>query len=171
MSLSTLLKTLPGRLSAVRLPCAGMSPRSMFTALRRDPEGPSPETTAPGTSSPVAAAKSGRRRLVLAAIALTLAVAVSVGTFNRDIDAPTAAGMADRLLAQYSKGSGEPFHNFGRREDKIWADGWEFRWRYAPCPQFASLRVWISRDGRRASYAEMPDCNPDRGIMVTPLKT
>jgi hypothetical protein len=117
-----------------------------------------------------AAAKTGWRRLVLAGIALALAIAIGLGVFHRDIDAPTAAKMADRLLDQYRKGSGESFHNFTAREDKIWADGWEFRWRYVPCPKFASLRVWISRDGRHASYAELPDCSPQSGVMVQPLK-
>lgn len=131
---------------------------------------PSAAEPLPETAAKPAAAARGRRRLILAGIALALAVAVGLGVFHRDIDAPTAAGMADRLLAQYRQGSGEPFANFGRREDNIWADGWEFRWRYVPCPQFASLRVWISRDGRRASYAELPDCSPDDGVMGTSLK-
>jgi hypothetical protein len=51
------------------------------------------------------------------------------------------------------------------------ADGWEFRWRYRPCPEFASLRVWISRNGRRASYAEFPDCAPVTGLPADPRKT
>ena len=110
------------------------------------------------------------RRLILAGIALSLAIAIGLGVFHPDIDAPTAAKMADRLQAQYAHGSGESARNFTPREDRIWADGWEFRWRYRPCPELASLRVWISRDGRRASYAELPDCQPQDGIGVKPLK-
>lgn len=110
------------------------------------------------------------RRLVLAGIALALAIALAIGVFHRDIDAPTAAAIAERLRVQYGKGSGEPVANFWAREDRQWADGWEFRWRYRPCPAFASLRVWISRDGRRASYSELPECAPDRGLAVAPLK-
>lgn len=110
------------------------------------------------------------RRLILAGIALALAIAIGLGVFHRDIDAPTAARIADRLRVQYDRGSGESVRNFAPREDRQWADGWEFRWRYVPCPQFASLRVWISRDGRRASYAELPDCSPDDGVMGTSLK-
>lgn len=111
-----------------------------------------------------------RRRLVLIGVAIGLAIIFAITLIPRDIDAPTAAKMADRLLDQYRRANGESFHNFTRREDRIWADGWEFRWRYVPCPQFASLRVWISRDGRRASYAELPDCAPTQGYTVNPLK-
>jgi len=110
------------------------------------------------------------RRLVLAGIALALAIAIAIGVFHRDIDAPTAAAFADRLRGQYARRSGEPPVNFGPREDRIWADGWEFRWRYRPCPEFASLRIWISRDGRRASFSELPECTSDRGLAVAPLK-
>jgi hypothetical protein len=110
------------------------------------------------------------RRLILVGIAASLAIAIGLGVFHRDIDAPTAAKIADRLLAQYRHGSGEPAQNFAAREDRIWADGWEFRWRYRPCSELASLRVWISRDGRRASYAELPDCQPQGGVAMSPLK-
>ena len=107
---------------------------------------------------------------MLIGVAIGLAIVAAISLFPRDIDAPTAANMADRLLAQYRRTNGEAPRNFGTREDRIWADGWEFRWRYAPCPQFSSLRVWISRDGRRASYAELPDCAPTTGYTVSPLK-
>ncbi len=110
------------------------------------------------------------RRLVLAGIALALAIAIGLGVFHRDIDAPTANGIADRMLLAYRRGSGEPNRNFSPRELAIWADGWEFRWRYQPCPEFASLRIWISRDGRRVRYTELPDCLPDHGLGLKPLK-
>ncbi len=118
----------------------------------------------------MALSKIGMRRLILGGIALSLALAIGLGVFRRDIDAETATGIADRMLVQYRRGNAEPLRNFTAREMRIWADGWEFRWRYRPCPEFASLRVWISRDGRRASYAEMPDCAPERGFAMKPLK-
>lgn len=98
------------------------------------------------------------RRLILGGIALALAIAIALGAFHRDIDAPQAAAIADRLFARYQRASATPPHHFGAREGRIWADGWEFRWRFLPCPQRASLRVWISLDGRRARYAEVPEC-------------
>ena len=122
-------------------------------------------------AAPVAPPTHRRRRLVLIGIAIGLAIIAGISLYPRDIDAATAAKMADRLLDQYRRTNGESFHAFAPREDRIWADGWEFRWRYRPCPQFASLRVWISRDGRRASFAELPDCAPTQGFMVNPLKT
>ena len=112
----------------------------------------------------------GMRRIVLAGIALALGAAIALGVFHRDIDVETATRVADRMLVQYSRGNGEPGRNFSPRETRIWADGWEFRWRYQPCPEFASLRIWISRDGRSASFAEMPDCAPESGFAVKPLK-
>jgi hypothetical protein len=111
-----------------------------------------------------------RGRLVLIGVGIGLAIVAAITLWPRDIDAPTAARMADRLLEQYTRANAEPRRNFAAREDRIWADGWEFRWRYQPCPKFASLRVWISRDGRRASYAELPDCAPTQGYLVSPLK-
>jgi hypothetical protein len=111
-----------------------------------------------------------RNRLILVGIAIGLAIVAAVTLWPRDIDAPTAAKMADQLLDQYTRSNAEPRRNFAPREDRIWADGWEFRWRYQPCPKFASLRVWISRDGKRASYAELPDCAPTQGYLVSPLK-
>lgn len=111
-----------------------------------------------------------RNRLVLAGVVIGLAIIAGVTLWPRDIDAPTAARMADQLLDQYVRSNAEPRRNFAAREDRIWADGWEFRWRYQPCPKFASLRVWISRDGKRASYAELPDCAPTQGYLVNPLK-
>lgn len=109
------------------------------------------------------------RRLVLAGIAVALLLAIVLGVFHRDIDADTAKGIANRMVIQYSRGSGSTGRDFGGREIAVWADGWEFRWRYRPCPELASLRIWISRDGRRASYAELPDCAPNGGISVRPL--
>lgn len=110
------------------------------------------------------------RRLILVGIAAALIVAIAMGVFHRDIDAPTAAKIADKLQVQYARSSGQPGRFFTPREDMQWADGWEFRWRYRPCPELASLRVWISRDGRSARYAELPDCAPVSGLIVAPLK-
>lgn len=110
-----------------------------------------------------------RRRLLLIGVGIGLCIAAVLLLWRRDIDAPTAARIADRLQTQYAQGSGESPRRFGAREDARWADGWEFRWRYRPCPERASLRIWISRDGRRASYAELPECNPGSGIGVVPL--
>ena len=111
-----------------------------------------------------------RTRKLLIGIALALAVLLGISLYHPDIDAKAAASIADQLLVQYHRRSGDPLRDFAAREDRIWADGWEFRWRYRLCPQAASLRVWISRDGRRASYAELPDCAPQTGVMVNPLK-
>lgn len=110
------------------------------------------------------------RRLILAGIALALAGALALGLYHPDIDQETATRIADRMQADYRRGSAEPVQNFTGRETAFWSDGWEFRWRYRPCPAFASLRIWISRDGRRARYAEMPDCAPDNGVGTKPLK-
>ncbi len=107
--------------------------------------------------------------MLLIGAGIGLAIAAVMVLWHRDIDAPTAARLADRLQVQYTRGSGERPGRFGARETARWADGWEFRWRYRPCPERASLRIWISRDGRRASYAEMPECNPESGIGRVPL--
>ncbi len=110
-----------------------------------------------------------RTRLILIVIAVGLAVAIAAGAFRRNIDAEQATAMAEKMLAQYRTASGQPAVHFTAREGLQWADGWEFRWRYRPCPERASLRIWISRDGRRASFAEVPDCSPDTGL-ATPAE-
>lgn len=108
-----------------------------------------------------------RRRIVLIAIAAGLALALGLGLFERDIDPEAATRLADRMAGQYFVRAHESPRAFGPREGRQWADGWEFRWRYRACPELASLRVWISRNGRRASYAEFPECHPESGIGAT----
>ena len=110
-----------------------------------------------------------RRRLLLLGVGIGLIASAVVLLWHRDIDAPTAAKMADRLQVQYARGSGDRAGNVAPREDARWADGWELRWRYRPCPEVASLRIWISRDGRRASYAELPECAPEAGVGRGPV--
>ena len=100
---------------------------------------------------------------------LALSVGGIVLAWPREIDAPTAVRLADRLQHQYIRGTGDSIGRFAPREDARWADGWEFRWRYRPCPERASLRIWISRDGRQATYAEIPDCDPSRDVGRVPL--
>lgn len=112
---------------------------------------------------------SRRRRLLMLGAGLALIIGAFVLAWPRAIDAPTAARLADRLALQYARGSGDSPRRFAPREAALWADGWEFRWRYRPCPERASLRIWISRDGRQATYAELPDCDPARDAGRVPL--
>ncbi|WP_439545418.1 hypothetical protein [Sandarakinorhabdus sp.] len=109
-----------------------------------------------------------RRRIVLIIIAALAGGSLALGLYDPDIDAPAAEALADRLAKQYHVRSGVPSSAFAAREGQQWADGWEFRWRYKSCPEYASLRVWISRNGRRASYAELPDCAPADGSAARP---
>ena len=111
-----------------------------------------------------------RRRLLLLGAGIALIVGAIVMAWPREIDAPTAARLADRLYVQYTRGTGDSMRSFAPREDARWADGWEFRWRYRPCPDRASLRIWISRDGRQSTYAEVPDCDPARDAGRVPLR-
>ena len=112
-----------------------------------------------------------RRRLLLIIAAFVAGGVAMLSLYDPAIDPQQAAALADRLATEYHRGSGDSLRDFTPREDRIWADGWEFRWRYRPCPDFASLRVWISRNGRRASYAEFPDCAPTTGLQADPRKT
>jgi hypothetical protein len=111
-----------------------------------------------------------RRRLLLIIAAFVAGGVAMLTLYDPAIDPQKAAAMADRLAQEYHRQSGNPRAAFTAREGRQWADGWEFRWRYRPCPQFASLRVWISRNGRRASYAEFPDCAPATGLPADPRK-
>lgn len=111
-----------------------------------------------------------RRRLVLILAAFLAGGIAMLSLYDPAVDAQTAAALADRLAQNYHRQSGMPRATFTAREGRQWADGWEFRWRYRPCPDFASLRVWISRNGRRANYAEFPDCAPATGLPSEPRK-
>jgi hypothetical protein len=112
-----------------------------------------------------------RRRLLLIVAAFMAGGIAMLGLYDPAIDPQAAAALADRLATEYHRQSGNPRAAFAAREGRQWADGWEFRWRYRPCPEFASLRVWISRNGRRTSYAEFPDCAPVTGLPADPRKT
>lgn len=111
-----------------------------------------------------------RRTLLLIAVFLAAGVA-AVKLYDPPIEPEAAAALADRLAVEYRQHSGQPREMFEAREGRQWADGWEFRWRYRPCPEFASLRVWISRNGRRAHYAEFPECAPANGMAAAPRRT
>lgn len=109
-----------------------------------------------------------RRRILLIIVAALAGGSLALGLYDPPIEGPDAAALADRLARQYHVQSGMPRSEFAPREGRQWADGWEFRWRFKPCPEYASLRVWISRNGRRASYAELPDCAPGDGSAARP---
>lgn len=104
-----------------------------------------------------------RRRAILISIAALLGAALALGLYDREIDAETASAMAERLARDYHARSGHPKAEFAAREGRLWADGWEYRWRFKPCPELASLRIWISRNGRRVRFAEVPECTPADG--------
>jgi hypothetical protein len=111
-----------------------------------------------------------RRRMILLALAAGLGLGL-IWWWNKPIDHDTAARLADRLAQRWLVHNGVPPRAFLAREDRQWADGWEFRWRYRACPDYASLRVWISGNGRQIGLAEVPDCQPVRGFGGGPLKT
>jgi len=109
-----------------------------------------------------------RRRIVLIIVAALAGGSLALGLYDPAIEGPEAAALADRLARHYLVQSGMPRSEFAAREGRQWADGWEFRWRFKPCPEYASLRVWISRNGRRASFAEFPDCAPAEPAQARP---
>ncbi len=104
-----------------------------------------------------------RRRAILISIAALAGGALALGLMDREIDAETASAIAERMARDYHARTGHPRAEFLAREGRLWADGWEYRWRFKPCPELASLRIWISRNGRRVRYAELPECTPGEG--------
>jgi len=105
-----------------------------------------------------------RRKTLLIGLGAVLGAAGLWLLMPRHIDKPQATAIAEKLWMQYRRQAGEPPGRFGPRETLQWADGWEFRWRYEPCAEQASLRIWVSSDGRNARYSELPDCVPQRGF-------
>lgn len=106
---------------------------------------------------------TSRRALLLTGVGLILASGVSI-IMPRRIDAPEATRIAEKLQAQFRLRAQQPAQLFAPVERQVWADGWEFRWRYKPCDDVASLRIWVRHDGREARYVELPDCLPQRGF-------
>lgn len=113
--------------------------------------------------------RRARIRFMLAAVALALAGWIGLGRVPDRLDKPAATMVAAKLLAAYARETGEPAVHFTARGPVDYPDGWEFSWSYAPCPEIASLRVFIGRDGR-ANYAQTPDCAPAAGLMVPPAR-
>lgn len=105
-----------------------------------------------------------RRRAFLVSIAALLGAALALGLYDREIDAESASAIAEGMARDYHARSGHPRSEFAAREGRLWADGWEYRWRFKPCPDLASLRIWISRNGRRVRYAELPVCAAEPGM-------
>jgi hypothetical protein len=110
-----------------------------------------------------------RRRAILVTTAFVAGGVAVLGLRDPLIDAAGAQAIADRMAGEFQRRSGHPASEFQRRETRQWADGWEFRWRFKPCPETASLRVWISRSGRRAAFAELPDCTAPQADAPRPV--
>lgn len=106
---------------------------------------------------------TSRRALLLVGLGLIVASLFSL-VMPRRIEAAQAMEIAERLQARFRSEAGAQEAQFDKVERHIWADGWEFRWRFKPCAGVASLRIWISHDGREARYVELPDCLPQRGF-------
>ena len=85
----------------------------------------------------------------------------------RDIDLPTAAERAGRMLTVYVHDSGEPPVHFIAAGAVGYRDGWEFAWRYRPCAAVARAEDRVGKSGS-ASYTALPDCSPRREYAVRP---
>ena len=85
------------------------------------------------------------------------------------IDQAAADAIAKATAVRYAAATGEPVVHFGRARRLDWPDGWEFVWRYRPCPDAAALRVFVPLSGRGVSITEAPDCTADHGFGVRPV--
>lgn len=104
-----------------------------------------------------------RRALLFIGLGLIVASIVSF-VMPRRIDANQAERIAEQMQQRFRARAGQPAGRFENVERRIWADGWEFRWRFKPCAEVASLRIWISHDGSEARYVELPECAPETGF-------
>ena len=86
----------------------------------------------------------------------------------RPIDEPGADAIAKATAVRFAASTGQPVAHFGRARRIAWPDGWEFVWRYRPCPDTASLRVFVPLSGRGVLVTEAPDCAADHGPGVRP---
>lgn len=149
-------------LSPAALPVASvdaMAASNPLPAQASAPWGPRP----PGAAAPP---RLSRRRLLLIGVLIGLLVSLIFGLIPRQLKLAEAEMIGDRVMASWQKRSGVPPWYMGRRETRVWADGWEMRWRYRPCAAMASLRVVISQDGRSVRVTEYPDCAPGPGAQA-----
>lgn len=117
-------------------------------------------------AGPARRPRLSRRRALLIGVGLGLLVSLVFGLIPRQLKLAEAEMIGDRVMASWQKRSGVPPWHLGRRETRVWADGWEMRWRYRPCAAMASLRVVISQDGRSVRVTEYPDCAPGPGAQA-----
>lgn len=108
-----------------------------------------------------------------AALKLTLGIvliAVSAWLWLRPrvIDEAQADAVAKAMAVRYAAAAGEPIVHFGKARRVAYDDGWEFVWRYRPCPDDAALRVFVPRTGIKPRYTEQPDCGAQRGFGLKP---
>ena len=102
-------------------------------------------------------------KLLLGALLLGCAVAIWQRQHPHDIDAAAADAVAKATAVRYAAATGEPIIHFGPARRYTWPDGWEFIWRYRPCPDEAALRVFVPLSGRGVRVTQRPDCAPARG--------
>ena len=106
-------------------------------------------------------------KFALAALALVAAVQFWLARTPREIGQPEAAAKASAMLSAYVAHTGEPPSHFAAPQEVAYADGWQYSWRYRPCPDIAALQIFIHRDGR-GDYGAPPECHPVRGLAVPP---
>ena len=101
-------------------------------------------------------------KLLLAALLLGAAAWLWQHRRPRDLDAAAADAVAKATAVRYAAATGEPIVHFGTARRYAWPDGWEFVWRYRPCPDDAALRVFVPLSGRGVRVTERPDCAAKR---------
>lgn len=90
--------------------------------------------------------------------ALCLAAALVLWLRPREIDVDRANDVAKAAAVRYAALTGQPVVHFGRARRIAWPDGWEYTWRFRPCPGDAALRVFVPRSGRGTRVTQQPDC-------------
>ncbi len=102
-------------------------------------------------------------KLLLAALLVGIAAWLWVRRAPGDLDIAAADAVAKATAVRYAAATGEPIVHFGTARRFAWPDGWEFVWRYRPCPADAALRIFVPLSGRGIRITERPDCTPRRG--------
>jgi hypothetical protein len=88
----------------------------------------------------------------------------------RTIEITQADAIAKQVAVRFAAVSGQPVAHFGRARRITWPDGWEYVWSYKPCPDEASLRVFVPVAGRRIRITQAPDCEAGTGFGVKPVR-
>lgn len=97
-------------------------------------------------------------RLVLAVLLLVASIGFWLWRPSPGISEQEADEAATHVFRYYLARSGQPRGHFEKPARVRKRKGWEYRWRFVPCPDEAAFRLRITAEGG-AKLLELPACD------------